>query len=274
MRKLLGVSLAMLVLAIGACGCMGGYPSPQAGPGSPGEPGVIASGPGGQGGPEAQAEAQAGTGAQAGAQADSGGSARDRVIGHMESKYPDDSFYYEPADPGGSGSVTVRSGKYPDARIVVLYSNENGAYSFSDNYAYFRYEDEASQLIGQVLADTLRHDFRYYFIGSPATGAFGTGDVSSLDEFVSNPLSSLSFAAVLSPGFHIGGEAEFEARLNNAFKARNIVIKDADLLFAGEDDGYEELGNTGLTNYMHRHSGLKRLTVIEAGTDQAVFIWR
>ena len=74
-----------------------------------------------------------------------------KIIDYMNNKYEDDKFHY--ASSAGSSSVLMSSDKFPDARILVLYSRDNGADSFADNYLYYKYEEQFTQLIEEILRE-------------------------------------------------------------------------------------------------------------------------
>lgn len=198
---------------------------------------------------------------------------RDRMLQYMNNKYKEDNFYYA-SSGGDSSSILVKSDKFPDERIVVLYSYDydNKADSFADNYIYYRYQDQFVPLIEEVLREAFDYDFKYFYRGAPSIAVFNTNDNATLEEFIAKRSSSLSFSVVFAPGFYIGDERAFEEKFSGIFAGRNIIIKDAYIYFPTENDGYDELAGNNLSKYIMRHK-LNYVIALYAGKNDAKFIW-
>ena len=194
-----------------------------------------------------------------------------QMINYMNGKYKDDNFYFTVS--AGSSSILVNSDKYPDERILVLYSYDDGEPSFADNYIYYKYQDQFVPLIEEILREAYDHDFKYFYRGAPSISVFNTDDNASFEEFIAKPSSSLSFSVVFAPGFDMGGERAFEEKFSGIFAGRNIIIKDAYIYFPTEIDGYDELAGGNLSKYIMRHN-LNYVIALYAGKNTAKFIWK
>ena len=201
-------------------------------------------------------------------------SLEEQMIEYINGRYEDTFAYYQHANGNYGNSqraILVTSEKYPDAYVTVVYGTVNGVEFINDNYLYFKYREQATIALQEVLENAFDHDFKLFYGNTPPVGTTILAADTTLDEYMSSTASWLSFTVVLAPGYSIDRNAFYE-NLNQSFASRNIIISSATVRFCDDTDIYKSLNMANLSRFEGTDEGT-RLYLDQIGTEKATFVW-
>jgi hypothetical protein len=85
------------------------------------------------------------------------------MVDYINERYEDDTFEFIRRDTWSSHRIFVSSEKFPDERIMVSHVTGDGADYFNDDYLYYKFREQATAKIEEILADSLEHEFKLFY---------------------------------------------------------------------------------------------------------------
>lgn len=166
---------------------------------------------------------------------------RDSMIIYINNKYTDDKFTFVSVTGGHWGSNTskiiVSSKNYPEKKIRVVCSEDDGKLIYSDNYLNIKYEKETYEYIKNTLVSCFGDNIYLQYIPSDATSCDkGSGD-TTFEEYISSSDTYVYFSAVVIESSK--DEDEILSKIKEIF--RDSVVR-AHIFFVDKKTSLENNG--------------------------------
>lgn len=128
-------------------------------------------------------------------------SIRQKMVEYITDKY-NEPFTFIRIYGGYSGTdlhkILVRSERYPEKEICVIYDSENDVYS--DNYLGIKYEEETKQYLISTLAGCFGGDVYVHYLADNLAMTENGNAGTTFNEYIRSAQSGISFTAIISTG--------------------------------------------------------------------------
>lgn len=174
----------------------------------------------------------------------------DRMLDHINAKYPEDSFSFASASGGGAGAssknIVVSSRNYPDCEVYVRYTTDGENESFTDNYLSVKYEAQTVSLLESTLASVVGNEMFLDYDLSRYACPNEDGNMS-FAEYISSPSAAIGFVAVVN--YDIKDREQFENDLEATIAQAGICCI-ATIYFEGNVEVVRSLTSEGVSSYI------------------------
>jgi hypothetical protein len=195
------------------------------------------------------------------------------MVEYINERYEDDTFEFIRRDTWSNDSIFVSSEKFPDEQIMVSHVTADGRDYFNDDYLYYKFREQATDKIEEILKDALDHEFKLFYSRlSPGNTTYVLPSDISVDDYMSNPNSWLRFSAMVAPEYDISDTSFVADKLKNAFELNNVLLFNASVSFHQDYEVYESLSQENI--HIRRSSVNPRISIFYYRSRQEMeFTW-
>ena len=185
----------------------------------------------------------------------------DKMVRYMNEKYTEDEFFYKAPFGGGSGAVykkiIVTSAQYPDKKIYVLYSNQDGKEIYSDNYLGVKYELEVEEQIKKALDKVFDAEYQLYYSADSSACPNDEGTLS-LEEYLSSKEAYIGFNVIVNTV--VSDEEKIQKELENSITEMGICCTGT-IYFVDSSNYISDLASEDVGAFLYKGLYDKALTI-------------
>jgi hypothetical protein len=196
------------------------------------------------------------------------------MVEYINERYEDDTFTFYQRYNWDNHSILVTSEKFPNEYIRIAHITSDGRDYFNDNYLYFKFREQATVAITEMLEEVLGHEFKlFYDNNAPYVGTDLLPADILFDDYMSNSASRLRFRAVVAPGYDASNQDTVTKRFKTVIDLLNIAIANSVVHFCIDIEVYESLNVENLNHFVAVIDREPKLRLSSIGTAHEEFIW-
>lgn len=173
---------------------------------------------------------------------------REDLVRLLEERYEDSFAYYGPG--GGRNQIYCTSEQYQKHLIWVKYDSETDSYT--ENYLCVKYEEQAENLLSQILSEVFPEGSYAWLKGTMCDGVSpeGASNETTFEEYIASSKPALSACVIVQEGKCGMSRDEAEQRLRDAVEASGMTLVSLDLFFTSSDQYAGVISDTQFSDFM------------------------